>query len=68
MHYEIEKNTNAVKVWKDGEDAPFLFQPEFPDGTPFANFIEAKKFAEAVIAHHTDPEANVFPTTKADLE
>jgi hypothetical protein len=68
MRYEIEENTNAVRVWNDEEEAPFLFQPTWPDNTSFANAKEAEKFAKAVIAHHADPEANAFPVTKDDLK
>jgi len=67
MRYEIEKDTNAVRVWNDGEEAPFLYQPTFPDNTSFTDAKEAEKFAKAVIAHHAD-HSKPFPNTKADLK
>jgi hypothetical protein len=29
--YEIDEN-NAVRVWHDEQEAPFLYQPDYPNG------------------------------------
>lgn len=68
MRYEIEENTNAVRIWQDGEELPCLFQPDFPDNTPFADATEAEKYAIAVVAHYTNSQSNAFPLTRDDLK
>lgn len=65
MNYRFEVDAdNAVRVWHDQQDEPFLLQPHWPDQTPFADAAEATAFAEAVIAHHQNPEVNEFPWVK----
>lgn len=52
-HYEIDEN-NAVRIW-DTENpnengAPFFYQPELPDGTPWSSREEAEQWATEFIA------------------
>lgn len=60
MRYEIDSN-NAIKIWNDGEENPFLFQPDWPDGTPWADAQEAESWALAKIAEIEDPNAFEAP-------
>jgi hypothetical protein len=60
MRYEIDEN-NAVHMWNDTQDEPFLFQPDWPNGTPWANAEEAENWAKAKIAELEDPEAYEAP-------
>lgn len=58
--YEIDTN-NAIKMW-DSEnpnenDAPFLFQPDWPNGTPWANKKQADAWAKAFIVALDNPES-----------
>jgi|GEM_PF-5939387 len=64
MRYEIDESTFAVKVFSDGEDAPFLFQPDYPNGDAFSSVDEATTWAEAFIASVTDPAAPFAPNGK----
>lgn len=56
--YEIDKN-NAISIWDaenpNDKDAPFMFQPDWPDTTPWANKTEAEAWAKAFIAELEDP-------------
>jgi hypothetical protein len=53
--FEIDEN-NAVKIFKEGQEAPMIFQPDWPNGTPWANAAEATTWAEVFIANLEDPE------------
>lgn len=52
-HYEIDEN-NAIRLFLHDEAQPFLFQPTWPDNTPWANDIEATAWAEQYIASAND--------------
>lgn len=57
--YEVDE-TNAVRIWNaaDAEDAaPFLFQPDWPDTTPWASEEEAREWATTYIEALDDPES-----------
>jgi len=55
IRYRFEIDTdNAIRVW-DNEtpnenDAPFMFQPDWPDVTPWADAAQATDWAEVFIA------------------
>lgn len=57
--YEIDQN-NAVRVWDDENPneygAPFQFQPDRPDGQPWADRAEAQAWVDAFIAELFIPE------------
>lgn len=57
--YEIDES-NAIRAWDDGNPdelgRPFLLQPEWPDGTPWANKEEATAWAEAFVKMMEDPK------------
>lgn len=64
MRYEIDEN-NAIRIYQDGADVPFIYQPDYPDTTPFADRADAIAWAESKIAELTDieaPAAKNFPT------
>lgn len=62
MRYEIDQN-NAIHMWHDGEDVPFLFQPDYPDGTPWANREDAENWAKAKVLELEDENAFEAPTS-----
>jgi len=57
-NFEIDAN-NAVRIWDkvtvNEQGAPFLFQPDWPDVTPWADLAEATDWAEVFIASLVDP-------------
>jgi hypothetical protein len=58
--YEIDNN-KAVRIWvnenPNENDAPFFFQPDQPDGTPWADEAEAEAWAVAFIAELDAPQS-----------
>lgn len=61
MRYEIGEN-NAVSIYIEEQEAPFLFQPHYPNGVAWENAEAADAWAVAFIAHRQDPESNPFPS------
>jgi len=68
--FEID-NDNAIRIW-DNEtpnenDAPFMFQPDWPDVTPWADAAQATDWAEVLIAslldHNSEFVAGNSPNT-----
>jgi hypothetical protein len=55
--YEIDK-LNAIKVF-DSNDVQILWQPDWPDFTPFADSQEAETWAEQFILSLSDPTADL---------
>jgi hypothetical protein len=57
MNYSAQF-VDGVLLGFDGEnEAPFLSQPCWPDGTPWANEAEALEFFEVLTTSFTDPTA-----------
>jgi len=56
--YTID-NDNAVRVFKNGDDAPFWFQPDYPNGDKFDTKEEAE--AWAVLAVESMQDDKPFP-------
>jgi hypothetical protein len=69
--YRFEIDTdNAIRIWDNvtiGEQgAPFLFQPDWPDVTPWASLAEATDWAEVFIASLVDPESEFVAGNSPD--
>jgi len=52
---------NAIKIWDNDNpnenDAPFMFQPDWPDLTAWSSKAEATDWAQVFIASLVDPES-----------
>jgi hypothetical protein len=62
MRYEIDQN-NAVRIFNDGEDVPFWFQPDYPNLDAFDSPEEATEWADLAIASFA-PESPYPPNGK----
>jgi hypothetical protein len=69
--YTFEIDTeNAIRIWdnftigKNG--APFLFQPDWPDVTPWADEAQATDWAEVFIASLENPESEFVAGNSPD--
>jgi len=56
MRYELDEN-NGINIFEEGNEIPVIYQPHWPDNTPWADAAEARSWAEIKIAEITDPEA-----------
>ena len=64
MRYEIDAETFAIKIFNDGENIPFQFQPEYPNGDKFDSIAEASAWAELSIAAHSPDVMKYAPNGK----
>lgn len=65
MRYEIDKN-NTIRVFNDLEDFPFALQPNWPDGTPWANREEAEAWAQLLIESMQNNLSEFMPGTSPE--
>jgi hypothetical protein len=60
--YEIDEN-NEVRIWDlvntNEENAPFIYQPHWPNGTAWADAAEATAWAIAFIESLENPTAGL---------
>lgn len=61
LRYEIEEGTNAVKVFYENSDVPSLYQPDYPDQTPWESAAEAEEWAKLYIASIENEDAPYAP-------
>jgi hypothetical protein len=67
LRYEIEEATNAVRVFYPDSDVPSLFQPDWPDGTPWKDYDEARRWADLYISSVVDESARFAPISPGIL-
>lgn len=71
MKYKYEINDkNEIRIW-DTENpnelnAPFFLQPDYPDGSPWANKLDATAWAELFIESLVNPESEFLPGDSPD--
>ncbi len=71
IRYTFQIDThNAIRIW-DNENpnengAPFMFQPDWPDVTPWADAAQATEWAEVFIASLVDPESEFVAGNSPD--
>ena len=41
-----------VRIYAEGQDAPIIFQPDYPDGTPFEDRAHAQAWADQWIKNN----------------
>lgn len=57
MRYELDEN-NAISIFVDGQEAPVVFQPTWPNGAPWGSG-EAEAWAEQYILSFSDESADM---------
>jgi hypothetical protein len=65
--YEIDEQ-NAVRIWDIEnvyeDNAPFFFQPDYPDGTPWESKEAAEEWTINIINDWLKPAVEVTETTE----
>lgn len=61
LRYDIEVGTNAVRVYYPDSDVASLYQPNYPDGSPWIDADDANAWAQLYIASVEDEEAPFAP-------
>jgi hypothetical protein len=67
MRYEIENETNAIKIYYRDSDVPTIYQPTYPNGDAWQNAEDAENWAKLWIEAITNPKAP-FPPDGIGLE
>ena len=55
---------NGVRIYKDSDTVPFLFQPTYPNNDVFESNEEAQAWAEMFVEGLEDPNALMAPFGK----
>lgn len=66
MKYRAEFVDGVLLGFDGVNDAPFLSQPAWPDGTAWANEAEALDFFDVLVTSFTDPTAPVVGNNPAE--
>lgn len=65
MATRIEVDSDfAVRIFHEGEETPFLFQPTYPNNDKFDSAAEAQAWADSWVVSFTDPKAPNAPAGK----
>ena len=59
--YSIDPNTFAVRIYSDSQENAVIFQPDWPNSTPWANTQEAETWAQLCILSMENNEAPYAP-------
>ena len=65
MRYNITPE-KVVVAFIEGQEEPFLSQPNHPDGSDWIDEADAKAWAELWAAHFNDPANNEFPAFRPE--
>lgn len=71
MNYKYELGPkHEISVWNldnpTPENVPHFFQPNWPDGTPWADKAEAENWAKALIELFSNPDCEFEPGPSPD--
>lgn len=64
VRYEIEKGTNAVKVFHGDSSVPMLYQASWPNGEDWLSKSEAEGWANKYIEHIEDDTKPLPPDSR----
>jgi hypothetical protein len=55
MRYTVDEK-NEVRIYDDGAEFPFWYQPDYPNGDKFDSFEEAETWAKLAVASYQENE------------
>jgi len=61
LTYTVDSITFAVNVYVQGNNTPVIYQPNWPNGTAWANYNDANNWAQLCILSITDSTAPYAP-------
>jgi hypothetical protein len=68
MHYEVNEETLEINIYIEDQEAPLIYQPDQPDGTPWESAEQASAWAEEFIYNFENPPAPVDAPTDVPVE
>jgi hypothetical protein len=61
LSYTINPNTFAVNIYVEGRSEPVVYQPDWPNSTPWSSLLEAETWAQLCIQAILDENAPYAP-------
>jgi hypothetical protein len=61
LSYTIDPNNFAVKIFVSGQELPIVYQPDWPNATPWSSATEAELWAQLCIQSIVDADAPYAP-------
>lgn len=62
LSYTVDPNTFAVRIFREGQVEPIIYQPNWPNSTPWASDTEAELWAQLCIQAIVDHDAPYAPS------
>lgn len=62
LTYTVDPNNFAVNIFSEGRNEPIVFQPDWPDSTPWGSATEAELWAQLCIQAIVDNDAPYAPS------
>lgn len=61
LTYTVDDTTFAVRIYIEGQNEPIIYQPDWPNSTPWASHTEAELWAQLCIQAIVDNDAPYAP-------
>lgn len=61
LTYTVDDTTFAVRIYTEGQSDPIIYQPDWPNSTPWASHTEAELWAQLCIQAIVDDDAPYAP-------
>lgn len=61
LTYSVDNSDFSVKIYSDDRSEPIIYQPDWPNGTPWASAEEAESWAQLCIQAIIDENAPYAP-------
>jgi hypothetical protein len=61
LSYTVNPNTFAVNIYVEGRSEPVIYQPDWPNSTPWSSLLEAETWAQECIQAILDENAPYAP-------
>lgn len=61
LTYTVDPTTFAINIFTEGKEQPIVFQPDWPNGTPWGSSTEAELWAQLCIQAIVDDNAPYAP-------
>lgn len=61
LTYTVDNVSFAVHIYVSGNNIPIMYQPNWPNGTPWGSYGDANNWAQLCVLSITDPVAPYAP-------
>lgn len=61
LTYTVDSVSFAVNIYVSGNNTPVIYQPNWPNGTPWGSYADANSWAQLCISSITNQSAPYAP-------